>query len=201
MKPRLIIEQKITAFVNKYAIFAAAENGEKAQPVGLAQQKRLAFKEKVNFFSDDTKSQLAFSFRAEKVMDIHGRFIVEDASGNLIGMFKKDFSQSLVRSTWHILDQNGNPQFTITESNPTLAALRRFAGFIPLIGDVFELVLLFFKYHFVILDANQAVRGTYTKTTLFRDHYTLSSDDQLVQWVDWRVLASVAVALDALQSR
>lgn len=201
MKPRLIVEQKITAFVNKYAIFGVSETDEKAQQLGLAQQKRLAFKEKVTFFTDDTRTQTAFSFRAEKVMDIHGRYFVEDAAGNLIGMFKKDFSQSLVRSTWHILDANGNPMVTVTESNPTLAAFRRFAGFIPIVGDITELVLLFFKYHFVIMDANQGVHGTYAKTTLFRDHYTLSSDDWVVQTVDWRVLASVAVALDALQSR
>ena len=89
MKPRLIVEQKITAFVNKYAVYTATEDGHKDQLVALAQQKRIALKEKITFYTDESKQEIAFSFRAEKVMDIHGRYLVEDAHGNLIGAFKK----------------------------------------------------------------------------------------------------------------
>ena len=104
MKPRLIVEQKITAFVNKYAVYTATEDGHKDQLVALAQQKRIALKEKITFYTDESKQEIAFSFRAEKVMDIHGRYLVEDAHGNLIGAFKKDFKKSLLSSTWNILN-------------------------------------------------------------------------------------------------
>jgi uncharacterized protein YxjI len=201
MKPRLIVEQKITAMVNKYAIYQAQEDGSKGQLVALAQQKRLAFKEKVQFYTDESKSQLAFTFRAEKVMDIHGRFLVEDAEGKGIGIFRKDFKKSLLNSTWHIVDEQDTVQLTVRESNETLAALRRFAGFIPVVGDIFEVVLLFFKYHFTLRDSAGHELGRYQKTTLFRDHYTLSTTDEAYTAQDWRTLAAVAVALDALQSR
>lgn len=201
MKPRLIVEQKITAFVNKYSVYQASDDGSRGQEVALAQQKRLAFKEKVIFYSDGTRAKIAFTFRAEKVIDVRGRYFVEDANGNLVGMFKKEFGQSLLRSTWSILDKEGAVQFKITESSTILAVLRRFADFIPIVGGLFEIVLLFFRYHFVVLDSSETVHGKYTKTTLFRDHYLLSGDDTLVETVDWRVLAAVSVALDALQSR
>lgn len=170
--------------------------------IGLAQQKRLAFKEKVLVYTDDKRDRLAFTFRAEKVMDIHGRYFVEDQNGKLLGMFKKEFAASLLNSTWKILDVNGNEQYVVRESNQVLAVMRRFAGQIPIIGELVELVLLFFRYHFTFIDLRtQQEVGTYRKQTLLRDHYLLSTDDSLWGSVDWRVLAALSVALDALQSR
>jgi uncharacterized protein YxjI len=100
MKPRLIVEQKITAFTNKYTVYDVTAEGKKGNLVAFAQQKRIALREKITFYSDEAKTQVAFTFRAEKVMDVHGRYFVEDASGKLIGSFKKDFAKSLLNSTW-----------------------------------------------------------------------------------------------------
>jgi hypothetical protein len=202
MKPRLVIRQKLTAFVNKYNVLGAHEDGSGAALLGMAQQKRFSFKEKVIFYTDEKRDKVAFTFRAEKVLDVHGRYFVEDANGNLIGMFKKEFVSSLVNSTWKILDANGQEKLVVKESNMWLALLRRFGGELPFIGSLVDLVVLFFKYHFVFIDTqtNQEV-GTYAKTTLFRDHYLLSTTDEIWQTVDWRVLAAMSVALDALQSR
>ena len=202
MTPRLIVEQKITAFTNQYNVYAANPDGTKERLVAFAQQKRLAFKEKVTFYSDESKAKPAFTFRAEKALDVHGRYFVEDPTGKAIGSFRKDFAKSLLNSTWHILDVSGQPAYSISESNKLLAILRRFVGFIPLVGDIFELILLFFRYHFVFTDASskQPV-GRYQKTTLLRDHYLLSMTDEAYAKQDWRVYAALAVGLDALQSR
>lgn len=201
MKPRLFVEQKITAFVNKYKVFGADEAGNQAGLAALAQQKRLAFKEKVTFFSDEQKTATAFTFRAEKVLDVHGRYFVEDANGQIVGMFKKEFLNSLINSTWKVMDASGTELFTVKESNEVLAAIRRFGGWIPIVGEIIELVTLFLKYHFVFLDTAGQEVGTYQKTTLFRDHYTLSMTDEAYAKADWRTLAAMGVALDALQSR
>jgi hypothetical protein len=201
MKPRLIVEQQITALVNKYVVYEAHEDGTKGKLLAVAQQKRLAFKEKVQFYTDESKSQLAFSFRAEKAMDIHGRFFVEDVGGKTVGMFRKDFKKSLLNSTWHIVDKKDNHKLTLSESNKALAALRRFAGFIPVVGDVFEIILLLFKYHFTLRNTADDEVGRYQKTTLVRDHYVFSATDEAYAQEDWRVFAAVAVALDALQAR
>ena len=202
MKPRLVVQQKITAFVNKYKVFSVDEEGNANQLVALAQQKRLAFKEKVNFYTDESKQTVAFTFRAEKVLDVHGRYFVEDPSGNLIGMFRKEFGKSLLVSTWSILDAGGNPVYTVKENNVAVAVLRRYVGWIPFVGDLTDLVMNFVKYHFAYtpVGSEQEV-GMYQKTTLFRDHYRLSLNDDVYQKVDWRVLAAMSVGLDALQSR
>jgi len=202
MTPRLIIEQKITAFVNKYAVYAANSDGTKGELRAFAQQKRLAFKEKVTFYNDEAKTQVAFTLRAEKVLDVHGRYFVEDPNGQLVGAFKKNFAKSLLNSTWFILDTNGEPKLVISESNEAIAILRRFIGFLPIIGGLAEIVMVFFRYHFNFIDTStkQPV-GRYQKTTLIRDHYVLSMTDEAFAKEDWRVLAAMAVGLDALQSR
>lgn len=202
MKPRLFIEQKITAFVNQYKVFGADESGNQAGLAAFAQQKRLAFKEKVTFYTDEQKNTTAYTFRAEKVFDIHGRYIVEDENGAVIGMFKKEFKQSFIASTWKVMDRDGNELFVVSESSVALALFRRYSSWIPLVGDLIELVTMFLKYHFVFTKiGSDEVVGKYQKTTLFRDHYTLSMTDEAYASCDWRVLAAMGVGLDALQSR
>ncbi len=198
MKPRLYVEQKITAFTNKYIVFNAREDGQRGDVTAFAQQKRIAFKEKVTFYTDESKTIPIFTLRAEKVFDVHGKYIVEDANGQQVGAFQKLFKQSLAKSTWQILDANGQPTVTVSENNLLLALLRRYVG---IISDLADIIVNFFKYHFVFTNSSGSEVGRYEKITLFRDHYRFSADDSLVESVDWRVLAAVAVALDALQSR
>lgn len=201
MTPRLIIEQKLTAFVNRYEIYSVTDTGERGGMVAFAQQRRLALKEKVEFYTDQFLTEKLFSFRAEKVMDIHGRYFVEDKDGKLIGMFRKDFQKSLLNSTWHILDANDKTQLIINESNQALAIIRRFGGFIPIVGEIIDIISTFFRYHFVFKNKKGEQQGKYVKTTLLRDHYRLEMTDKAYQSADWRVFAAMAVALDALQSR
>ncbi len=201
MKPRLIIQQKITPIVNKYFIYEPSADDTGALKA-LAQQKRIAFKEKVNFYSDQAKSNLTFTFRAEKVMDIHGRFFVEDVNGRKIGAFRKVFGKSLLMSTWRILDDSGNEIYEIRENNQTLAIFRRFGGEVPVVGFLVEILMLFLKYHFEVIDLKTGQEvGIYRKTKLIRDHYEMSLTDDAVNSVDWRTWAALGVALDALQSR
>jgi uncharacterized protein YxjI len=202
MKPRLFIEQRITAFVNKYKVLGTTETGEKGGLVAFAQQKRLAFREKVTFYQDEAKTTPIFTLRAEKVLDVHGRYFVEDMNGQLLGMFQKRFAKSLINSTWIIMDTAGNQLFVVQENNMVLAVLRRFISFVPYFGDILEIVIKFFKYHFQFMDeATNTEVGMYEKITLIRDQYKLSMTDEAVAKTDWRVLAAIGVALDALQSR
>lgn len=202
MKPQLIVEQKITPFVNKYAVYRATPAGDKGPLVAFAQQERFKFKEKVLFYGEEEKTNLVFSFRAEKVMDIHGRYFVEDGDGQLVGCFRKEFTKSLLASTWTILDTNDTPVFTVTETDQLLAGFRRYVGYIPFIGEFADIVMAFFRYHFKFIQISTGVQvGMYQKTTLFRDHYVLRMDDDAYAGHDWRVLAAMAVGLDALQSR
>lgn len=201
MTPRFIVEQKVASIANRYFVYRPDGGEQKGELVAFAQQKTLAMKEKVRFYSDETKTDELFSFRAEKTMDVHGRYFVEDAEGKPLGALRKDFKSSFLSSTWYVLVDD-EPVLTVTESNRLLAFLRRYVGVIPVVGELVDIVLAFFKYHFVLLDpADRSEVGRFQKTAIFTDKYVLSMDDGAFARADWRVYAALAVGLDALQSR
>lgn len=193
-----IIEQKITALVNQYMVYDTDESGTKNQMIAFAQQKRFNFKEEIIFYSDDSKKTEAFRVKAENVLDFHGKFLIADPNGKLLGAVRKAFKASLLRSTWHILEGD-EPVVIVQEKSNGIAVFRRVWGFIPYLSDF----PFFIKYHFVFtLPQSGEIAAEYIKTTRFRDHYRLDiHDDKLLQRLGWETFVAQGVLLDALQGR
>ena len=152
--------------------------------MAVAQQKRMAFKEQVTFFSDDQRTVPVFSFQARQMMDLGAVYDVRDAGGVPLGEFRKDFGQSLLRSTFHLkgpgLDATGQ------ERNQLVAVLRRFIDF-P------------FSFHFEFKDtATGALVMSSERQMSLRDRYVVTVPDERL---DFRLAASMAVGLDALLAR
>src|SRR4051812_46263006 len=102
----LHIRQRVRLMVNQYEVHAVAPDGSEGELLACAQQKRLAFKEQVTLYTDDSKQQPVLGFRARQVLDLGATYDVTDAAGTPIGLFRKDFKQSLLRSTWHVEQPN-----------------------------------------------------------------------------------------------
>ncbi|NUS00754.1 MAG: hypothetical protein HOV67_36510 [Kribbellaceae bacterium] len=191
--PAFSMKQRITMMANKYELIATNPDGSDGQLLAFAQQKRMAFKEQVTFYTDDTKSQPVFSFKARKTIDLGSGYDVFDADGQSIGWFKKEFGKSLLRSSWQLsapgVDADG------TERNPTIAILRRVWEFVPFVGEI----PLPFIFHFDFTERNtgRPVLSVERKMSI-RDRYRITVQDQRL---DFRVAAAMTVALDALQSR
>ena len=191
--PAFSMKQRITMMANKYELIATNADGTDGPLLAFAQQKRMAFKEQVTFYTDDRKSQAVFSFKARKRIDLGSGYDVFDANGQPIGWFKKEFGKSLLRSSWH-MSAPGVEAFG-TERNQTIAILRRFWDFIPYLGEVW----VPFVFHFDFTDnaTGQPVMSVERKKSI-RDRYIITVPDQRL---DFRVAAAMTVALDALQSR
>jgi uncharacterized protein YxjI len=191
--PAFSMAQRITLMANKYELIATNPDGSDGRLLAFAQQKRMAFKEQVTFYTDDTKTQPVFSFKARKRVDLGSGYDVFDANGQSIGWFKKVFGKSLLRSSWQLsapgLEADG------TERNPTIAILRRIWEFVPFVGDV----PLPFIFHFDFTDraTGQPVLSVERRLSV-RDRYRITVRDPRL---DFRVAAAMTVALDALQSR
>ena len=192
------IEQKITAFANQYKVFDG-QGGSKGALLAFVHQKRMALRENIIFYRDESKGEVIFQIKARNVMEMAATYEVLDEDGQLLGRLKKDFSSSLLRSTWNLLPPDRDEALVIVrERSKPLAIARRIWGFLPYIGDL----PFFLKYHFDFLDKDSGeVVGTYNKTTLVYDHYQLTAQDKLTELLDWRVLVAMGVSLDALQSR
>jgi uncharacterized protein YxjI len=191
--PAFSMKQRITLMANKYELIATNPDGSDGPMLAFAQQKRMAFKEQVTFYRDDTKSQAVFSFKARKTIDLGSGYDVFDAEGQPIGWFKKEFGKSLLRSSWQLsgagLDADG------TERSPMIAVIRRVWDFIPVVGGI----PLPFIFHFDFTDraSGQPVLSVERKISV-RDRYRVTVQDPRL---DFRVAAAMTVALDALQSR
>jgi uncharacterized protein YxjI len=180
----LLVRQRLTLMVNRYEVLAAAPGGGRGLVVAFAQQKRMAFREQVTLYTDESRRQVLAGFKARSVMDLRATYDVTDAAGAPIGLFRKDFARSLVRSTWHV-EQPGLGSMTGEERNVVVAVLRR-------VGD-----LDFWPYHFDFV-RDGAPAFTVEKKWGIRDTYVVTiADAQL----DRRLVIAMAVALDALQSR
>lgn len=192
---KFIVEQKLAPLANQYRVY----NDDKSSLLAFAHQKRFTMRERVEFFSDEAKTNVAFTLAAEKVMDIHGRFYVNDQSGKQIGILRKSFKSSLLRSTYELMDADENIVAIVQERSMPTAILRRIWGFLPVIGEL----PFVFKYHFDFVDPKtKQVVARYNKTTRFRDHYELLVDDEsLMNKVGWQTLAAQAVMLDVMQGR
>ncbi|MBV2364407.1 hypothetical protein ACFPZ0_09395 [Streptomonospora nanhaiensis] len=179
------VRQRIRMMVNQYEVRAMLPDGSEGDLICFAQQKRLAFKEQVTLYTDDTKQYPVLGFKARQAIDLGATYDVTDHNGQPIGLFRKDFKQSLLRSTWH-LEQPGLFTATGQERNQVLGILRRFieaAQFIP--------------YHFDFVAGQHPIFSVDKKWGL-RDRYTVHVQDPNV---DRRLVIAMAVALDALQGR
>jgi hypothetical protein len=138
----------------------------------------------VTFFRDEARAQPVFSFQARQRMDLNAGYDVRDADGAHLGSFRKDFGQSLLRSTFHL--SAPGLEATGRERNQLVAVLRR-------------LVDLPFSFHFDFVDqrTGQVVMSSERQMSL-RDRYTVTVPDPRI---DFRLAASMAVGLDALLAR
>jgi uncharacterized protein YxjI len=180
----LFVKQRFTLMVNRYEIRLAAGDGTMGDLVAFAEQKRMAFKEQVTLYADESKTTAFAAFKARSVMDLGGAYDVTDGSGGSVGLFRKDFAKSLLRSTWHV-EEPGKSVATGQERSLPVALIRRFTD------------LSFLPYHFDFVRDGQVVFSV-DKTWGLRDKYVVTINDPQI---DRRLVAAMAVGLDALQSR
>ena len=182
---QLIVRQRIRLMVNQYEVHAVSPDGREAGVLAFAQQKRMAFKEQVTLYTDDTKTTPVLGFKARQVIDLGATYDVTDAAGAPIGVFRKNFKESLLRSTWH-LQQPGYSEMIGREASMAVAILRRFVD-----------SLSWLPYHFEFLIGDRPAFSVVKKWGI-RDRYVVTIHDPAI---DRRLVTAMAVALDALQAR
>jgi uncharacterized protein YxjI len=179
------IKQRFTPLVNRYEICESDASGQVGRMLAFAQQKRMKSREEVIFYTDDTKTQIFFTFKARNVLDIHGTTDIFDGAGQVIGQFRKDFQASLLRSTYY-LGQNGLAEARGQERSTVNAIVRRFTD------------ISFIPYHFDFAKDDGSPVMSVVKKWGLRDKYHVTVYDA---GYDFRVLAAMGVALDVLQRR
>jgi hypothetical protein len=182
------ISQLIKPMVNLYRIAAGPV------PVAFVRQKRMAIKEDIRFFADESEAHELWRIKARSVMEFGGRYDVVTPDGERIGVLGKVFGKSLFRSTWRILDANEQEVAVAQERSMLWAIVRRVIDAVPY-GEFVPIL-----FHFRI-DRGEQHLGELTRAIGVRDRYTLDLSGDAEGTIDRRLAIALGIALDALQSR
>jgi hypothetical protein len=192
---RFLIKQLIRPMVNLYEVFALAPGLDTpGERIAFVRQKRMALKEDLRAFADDTEREEVFRIKARSMMDIAGRYDVAGPDDSRLGTLQKVFGKSLLRSTWRVLAADEAELFVATERSMGVAIGRRVAELLPY-GEVLPI-----PYHFTFLADGQEVGGL-TRVLGLRDQYRLELTGNPERTIDRRLAVALGIALDALQAR
>lgn len=184
------LDQLIRPVANLYKVSALAPGDEAGAPVAFVRQKKLAIREDLRFFADESESVELFRVKARQVVDVGGRYDVTTPAGERIGVLQRRLAQTLLRTTWAILDADEGALAEVTESSMPRAVLRR-------VAEIFDVPIL---YHFTILVEGRQV-GEVRRVLTLRDRYVMTLGGDVDRRIDRRLAVALLVVLDALQAR
>jgi hypothetical protein len=203
-RDRFFIQQRFRLMINQYEVYGLGDDGRSpGEPVCFVEQKRMALKEDLRVFADDSKTVEVFRFKARQVFDPLAVYTVTDPQGTPIGGLQKVFGKSLLRSTWRLLDPSGAVIGWAQERSLGVALFRRLVGFVPYLGDFADWLPI--RYHFDFHrgadDAGGPHIGGLERLIGFRDRYVLDVSGDEERAIDRRLGVALAVGMDALQAR
>lgn len=181
------LDQLIRPVANLYEVSALAPGDEAGAPVAFVRQKKLAIREDLRFFADESESEELFRVKARQMVDVGGRYDVTTPTGERIGVLQRRFAQTLFRTTWTILGADEATVAEVTESSTARAVLRRVVD-VPLL------------YHFSIAVEGTQV-GEVRRVLTLRDRYVMKLSGDSDRRIDRRLAVALLVVLDALQAR
>ena len=192
---RYLVDQLIRPIANLYRITPlAAGETPLGGPAAFVRQKKMAIKEDIRFFADESESQELFRLKARSILDTGGsRYDVSAADGASIGVLHHVLRKSIFRSTWEISGANGTT-VTAQERSLPMAIARRVIDFVPY-GEWVPI-----PYNFDILLDGRVV-GHMNRKFQLRDRYVLDLTGDHDRKLDRRLGIALAIGLDALQNR
>jgi uncharacterized protein YxjI len=193
---RYLVDQLIRPIANLYRITPlAAGETPLGGPVAFVRQKKMAIKEDIRFFADESETEELFRLKARSVLDTGGsRYDVTDAQGNAIGVLHHVFRKSLFRSTWEVTEAGGAGVVTAHERSLPMAIARRLIDFVPY-GEWIPV-----PYNFDLLLDGRVI-GSLNRKFQLRDRYVLDLTADHERKLDRRLAIALAIGLDALQNR
>ena len=196
---RFLLRQRIKLVINHYEFFLPAADGSLGEPLCFVEQKRFKFKEDIRFYTDESKTQELLRIKARQAFDPRATYDVTDDVGGRIGAIQKVFGASLLRSTYRILDAQGEEVAITTEKSLPVAIFRRAVGFIPYVDNIADWLPI--PYHFIFKHGEQIIGENTRQTFKIRDNYNIDMSADSGRILDRRLVLAIAVGMDALQAR
>jgi uncharacterized protein YxjI len=186
MSYTLELRQRVTVLQNRYDL--SRLDGRQKTPLAYAEQKRIALRERITFYSDQSRGAVAFSLTARNIVELVGTYDITEPDGSVIATLQKDAVASLARSTYHL------------ETSLGRLIGRERTWWRPLARRVFSADSLpwLLPIQFDFTDGQGRVVFAVDRQLRIRDCYRVAVHDDSL---DWRVAGACAVAVDALMNR
>ena len=193
---RFLVDQLIRPIANLYRITPLAA-GETATgpPVAFVRQKKLAIKEDIRFYADDSETEELFRIKARNILDLGGSRYDVYAGEKQIGALEHQFRASLLRTTWRVLDASNHAVAVARERSLPMAIARRLIDFVPNVGGLIPI-----PYNFDLLIDDKVI-GSMNRKFQLRDRYVLDVSGDHERRFDRRLAVALAIGLDTLQNR
>lgn len=102
--------------------------------VCYVKQKLFRLKEKVEVYTNSTRTTLLSTIQADRMIDFNANYAFTLADGTRLGSVRRRGLRSIWRAHYEILDDAGGVAFEMREENPGAKFLDSFLGQIPVIG-------------------------------------------------------------------
>ena len=166
--------------------------------VCYVKQKLLRFREKVEVFTDSSRTTLRCTIQADRIIDFNACYAFHMADGTVLGKVRRRGLRSLWSAHYEILDDSGNVVFEIREQNPMVKFLEGLLDSIPLVG-------LFSGYflhpHYVILQNGSPVLEMKKKPAFFEGRFSIEKSANLDAQAEMRIVLSLVMFVLLERSR
>jgi hypothetical protein len=158
---------------------------EAGNEIAYTRQKMFKLKESIQVFPNRDQNTPVFTIQADRVIDFGATYVIQNASGTVLGKVVHEGVKSLWRTSYQVTDAEGQLLFHIREKNPWVAVLDKMVGEVPYLG---WLTGLFFNPTYLIPRPDDTVvyrlkklRALWEgKFSLHKETQAASSDDILI---------------------
>ncbi|MBK9156213.1 MAG: hypothetical protein IPM25_18735 [Chloracidobacterium sp.] len=102
--------------------------------IGYVKQNLFKLKEHINLFTDESQATVAYSIKADRMIDFSARYSFLAGGERPVGSIKRQGLRSIWRANYEIFDENGSPVMKINEENGWVKVIDSVVGELPVIG-------------------------------------------------------------------
>jgi uncharacterized protein YxjI len=179
----LTLSFKILALASQFSVTDA--NG---RVIAWAAQKMFRLKEAVSIFSDSSRTDVLYTIKADRVIDIGARYHFTDGQGNPLGSVQRQGMRSIWRAQYDILETT-NVGMKIREENPWTKVADGVLGAIPF-GEFFT-GYLFHPAYLVSRPDGTAVMRIKKEAAFFESRFSIERIAPMEHAEEQRVLLSL----------
>lgn len=173
---------KVTTLSNDFVATDAT-----GQTVAYVRSKLFKLKEDIQVFSNENRTELNYTIKANKWLDFSASYLFADAQGNSLGFIARKGWASIWKARYEIFDNTNKHEFTLQEDNAWVKVWDALLGEVPFLG---MLSGYFFNpsYSIISTETGVAVAQLKKRKSFFGRRFTVIKLDAISDEQEVRVM-------------